>query len=92
MIKAQRVNANTNYYLFKWDRRYLMGKIINLHLQYFLGCIVDSKSVRELAHLLADTTKLMDKTGEHTALHMPGPTEHRGTVGTSLYCGHNLPP
>ena len=31
-----------------------------------LGCIVDSKSVRELAHLLADTTKLMDKTGEHT--------------------------
>ena len=43
-----------------------MGKIINLHLQYFLGCIVDSKSVRELTHLLADTTKLMDKTGEHT--------------------------
>ena len=23
MIKAQRVNANTSYYLFKWDRRYL---------------------------------------------------------------------
>ena len=24
MIKAQRVNANTSYYLFKWDRRYVV--------------------------------------------------------------------
>ena len=30
MIKAQRVNANTSYYLFKWDRRYIIKGQIGL--------------------------------------------------------------
>ena len=35
MTKAQQVNANTSYYLFKWDRRYnqlLVPDYIVLHI------------------------------------------------------------
>ena len=50
MIKAQQVNANTSYYLFKWDRGYYTpevrgSSVWQISKKYFAGMIYGQKSL-----------------------------------------------